>query len=192
MVSSGNLALLYLTRFPDRLDRARDRPRLPAADRRAGRASGHRAGGGADDDGPVAIGAAGTPPAASTASVEGVDPLLPYGPHARADLLRHQEAAHVGDLVLISAVDPVTEEVAAFEELVGSHGGLGGWQTEAMLVHPADWPMTQGDLDGPDAVHRQLVEWLAMLGLRTQSPRRRRDRARARTGRRDFPGRRDG
>jgi len=70
--------------------------------------------------------------------------------------------------VLISSVDPVTDEVAAFEELVGSHGGLGGWQTEAMLVHPAEWQITQGDLIGPDAVHRQLVEWLAMLGLRTR------------------------
>jgi hypothetical protein len=38
-----------------------------------------------------------------------------------------------------------------------------------MLVHPAEWPVTQGDLNGPDAVHRQLVEWLAMLGLRTQT-----------------------
>ena len=71
--------------------------------------------------------------------------------------------------MLISSVDPVTDEVAAFEELVGSHGGLGGWQTDAMLVHPAAWPIPPGELDGPDAVHRQLVEWLAMLGLRTQT-----------------------
>ena len=119
------------------------------------------------DDGPVAFGADGSH-RLRDGVVEGIDPLLPYGPHARADLLRHQAAAHVGDLVLISSVDPVTEEVAAFEELVGSHGGLGGWQTDAMLVHPADWPVTQGDLNGSDAIHRQLVEWLAMLGLRTQ------------------------
>jgi len=72
--------------------------------------------------------------------------------------------------VLISSVDPVTDEVAAFEELVGSHGGLGGWQTDAMLVHPADWQITHGDLDGPDAVHRQLVEWLELLGLRARVP----------------------
>ena len=29
--------------------------------------------------------------------------------------------------------------VAAFEELIGSHGGLGGWQTRASLLYPADW-----------------------------------------------------
>jgi hypothetical protein len=66
-------------------------------------------------------------------------------------------------------VDGLTQEVAAFEELVGSHGGLGGWQTDAMLVHPAEWPVTSEELVGSDMIHRQLVEWLAMLGLRTQS-----------------------
>ncbi|MEV4344228.1 alkaline phosphatase family protein [Actinoplanes sp. NPDC049596] len=168
VVSSGNLALVYLTRFPERLDRAeidRAYPRL---------VNGLVAHPGVglvivrDADGPVAIGTSGRHRLAD-GEVEGIDPLLPYGPKARHDLLRHQESVHVGDLVLISSVDPVTEEVAAFEELVGSHGGLGGWQTDAMLVHPARWPITQPELDGPDAIHRQLVEWLAMLGLRTQT-----------------------
>jgi hypothetical protein len=169
VVSSGNLALLYLTRVEHRLDRAEIDRAYPQL------ISGLAAHPGIglvvvrDGDGPVVLGTAGSHRLAD-GTVEGVDPLQPYGPHARADLLRHQETAHVGDLVLVSAVDPVTEEVAAFEELVGSHGGLGGWQTEAMLVHPADWPITQRDLDGPDAIHRQLVEWLAMLGLRTQDP----------------------
>jgi hypothetical protein len=167
VVSSGNLALIYLTRFSHRLGRAeidRAYPRL---------ISGLAAHPGiglvvvASDEGPVVLGTDGAHRLAD-GRVEGVDPLIPYGPHARADLLRHQETAHVGDLVLISSIDPVTQEVEAFEELVGSHGGLGGWQTEAMLVHPADWPIGHGELIGSDAVHRQLVEWLAMLGLRTQ------------------------
>jgi hypothetical protein len=168
VVSSGNLALIYLTRFPERLTRTRidhEYPRL---------ISGLAAHPGIglvvldSDEGPIAFGAHGSH-RLRDGVVEGVDPLLPYGRYARGDLLRHQAAAHVGDLVLISSVDPVTQEVAAFEELVGSHGGLGGWQTEAMLVHPAAWPITQGDLNGSDAVHRQLIEWLDMLGLRTQT-----------------------
>ncbi|GAA2649010.1 membrane protein [Paractinoplanes durhamensis] len=167
VVSSGNLSLLYLTRFTHRLCRTeidRAYPKLvpglvahPGIGLVVVR----------DDDGPVAFGTHGTH-RLRDGIVEGADPLLPYGPNARADLLRHQEAAHVGDLVLISSVDPVTEEVAAFEELVGSHGGLGGWQTEAVLVHPSRWPIAAPELDGPDAVHRQLIEWLDMLGLRTQ------------------------
>ncbi|MBB4695629.1 alkaline phosphatase family protein [Paractinoplanes abujensis] len=168
VVSSGNLSLVYLTKFRRRLDRAaidRVYPRLihglvahPGIGLVIVR----------DEDGPVALGGSGSH-SLRDGVVRGIDPLLPYGPRARHDLLRHQEAAHVGDLVLISCVDPVTEEVAAFEELVGSHGGLGGWQTDAVLVHPARWPTTEAELDGPDAVHHQLVEWLAMLGLRTRT-----------------------
>ncbi|MGA5300984.1 alkaline phosphatase family protein [Nucisporomicrobium flavum] len=170
VVSSGNLALVYLTRHAERLDRARIEqiyPRLITG------LTGHPGIGLVvvqEEDGPVAYGSAGSHRLAD-GTVEGVDPLLPYGPQARADLLRHQRSEHVGDLVLISTVDPVASEVAAFEELVGSHGGLGGWQTEAVLVHPAEWQITHGDLDGPDAVHRQLVDWLDLLGLRTQSAR---------------------
>ncbi|MFI5935123.1 alkaline phosphatase family protein [Actinoplanes sp. NPDC051494] len=169
VVSSGNLSLVYLTRFKERLEKDRiDRayPQLVAG------LAGHPGVGLVvvrEDGAPVAYGPGGRQ-RLTDGEVEGIDPLLPYGPHARADLLRHQEAEHVGDLVLISKVDPVTDEVAAFEELVGSHGGLGGWQTDAMLVHPAEWQITQGELIGPDAVHRQLVDWLALLGLRTQSP----------------------
>ena len=106
----------------------------------------------------------GTKPLAG--GVEGVDPLAPYGPLAARDLLAHQSVAHVGDLVLFSAYDPVTEEVAAFEELVGCHGGLGGWQTEALLVYPARFTRREPELIGPDAVYRELVGWLSDLGLR--------------------------
>jgi hypothetical protein len=169
VVASGNLALIYLTRWTERLNRTEIDQAYPKLI--AGLAA-HPGVGLVivdDGDGPVAVGSAGTH-RLRDGMVEGVDPLLPYGPEARCDLLRHQQAAHVGDLVLISCVDAFTQEVAAFEELVGSHGGLGGWQTEAMLVYPTDWPISPEQLRGSDTVHRQLVEWLAMLGLRTQSP----------------------
>ena len=69
----------------------------------------------------------------------GQDPLLLYGdPDFRAgQLLRLAEFPHSGDLVLISTLYP-DGQVAAFEELVGCHGGLGGQQTDAFLFHPAD------------------------------------------------------
>jgi hypothetical protein len=168
VVPSGNLALIYLTRFKQRLTRAQ------IADVYPGLVPGLAAHPGVglvivgDEDGPVAVGQDGAHHLRD-GRIEGIDPLIPYGEHAARDLLRHQESAHISDLVLISSVDPITQEVAAFEELVGSHGGLGGWQTDALLVHPSDWPVTQRDLIGPDAVHRQLIEWLAMLGLRTQT-----------------------
>jgi hypothetical protein len=169
VVSSGNLALVYLTRFPERLGRAQIDEIYPQL---VSGLAGHPGIGLVvvrDDDGPVAYGPAGWH-RLTDGEISGVDPLEQYGEQARADLLRHQQSEHVGDLVLISSVDPVTSEVSAFEELVGSHGGLGGWQTEAMLVHPAEWQVNHGDLIGPDAVHHQLIEWLSLLGLRTQTP----------------------
>ena len=63
--------------------------------------------------------------------------------------------------------------MAAFEELVGCHGGLGGWQTRPLIVHPAEWAIDEdllderGRLRGADTVHRQLVRWLERLGHRT-------------------------
>jgi hypothetical protein len=101
--------------------------------------------------------------------VEGRDPLVGFGPYAASDLRRHSGLANVGDIVLGSRLDEGTEEVAAFEELVGCHGGLGGWQTEAVLIHPADWPV-QGELDGADEVHHQLARWLEKAGLRLPAP----------------------
>jgi len=104
-----------------------------------------------------------------TTGGEGFDPLVPYGPRACADLLDLDAKRHVGDVVVLGRYDPVLGEVAAFEELVGSHGGLGGPQTEALLVHPADWEVPSAlpgqVLTGLD-VHRLLVERLESRGLR--------------------------
>ena len=99
--------------------------------------------------------------------VEGIDPLAPFGPRAAREVTRHAGLAHVGDLVLNSPLDAATDEVGAYEELVGNHGGLGGWQTRAVLVHPATWPVDDAPLAGADAVHRQLVRWLRHVGQRT-------------------------
>ena len=74
-----------------------------------------------------------------TGAVTGSDPLLPYGDPARraAQLLRLAQFPHAGDLIVNSTIY-ADGQVAAFEELVGSHGGLGGQQTDAFLLHPAD------------------------------------------------------
>ena len=60
--------------------------------------------------------------------------------------------------------DAQTDEVAAFEELVGSHGGLGGDQTRPFLLYPADLPDPDGEIVGAEEVHQQLRRWLAHLG----------------------------
>ena len=49
-------------------------------------------------------------------------------------LKREDAMTHAPDLLLLSQYDPELGEVAAFEELIGSHGGLGGSADRA--VHP--------------------------------------------------------
>ena len=66
-------------------------------------------------------------------------------------------SGNVGDLAVISMLDPETDEVAAFEELVGSHGGLGGAQTEAFLLYPAAFAEPAEPIVGAPAVHGVLV-----------------------------------
>ncbi len=166
VVASGNLAMVYLTEIPHRATLDELLIRYP--DLVPGLAS-HPGIGvvvvRTVDHGPVAIGAAGSHRLVDGV-VEGVDPLLPYGPFAARDVLAHQHLDNVGDLVVISSYDPVTEEVCAFEELVGCHGGLGGWQTEAVLVYPSRFTLREPILVGPDAVYRELAGWLTELGLR--------------------------
>lgn len=92
--------------------------------------------------------------------VEGTDPLAPYGELAATALRRLDAVAHVGDLAVISLYDPETGEIAAFEELIGAHGGLGGPQTRPFLLYPADWELDLAPLIGAPMVYQQLRRWM--------------------------------
>jgi hypothetical protein len=54
-----------------------------------------------------------------------------------------------------------TNEVAAYEELIGCHGGLGGYQTQPFVLYPAQPPMGDGPLVGAAAVHKVLKGWVS-------------------------------
>jgi len=97
--------------------------------------------------------------------VVGEDPVAPFGPYAIASLRGLDAMDNVGDIAAISVLDPDTEEVAAFEELIGSHGGIGGWQTKGFILYPADWEVTEDPLLGAPAVYRQLRSWMEAMGL---------------------------
>ena len=97
--------------------------------------------------------------------VEGVDPLALFGPNAADHLRRLDGFSNVGDLLVNSSYDAELEEVAAFEELVGSHGGFGGPQTRPFLLAPTELEFTDEPIVGAPAVYRQLVRWADGLGV---------------------------
>jgi hypothetical protein len=63
-----------------------------------------------------------------------------------------------------SSFDPEAGEVAAFEELVGSHGGMGGTQSFPFVLHPADLEWPEDEVVGAERVHRVFRAWLGGLG----------------------------
>lgn len=85
-----------------------------------------------------------------TNQITGEDPLLMYGNAdlRAAQMKRLAEFPHNGDITVISTFYP-DGTVAAMEELVGNHGGMGGEQTDAFLFHPGDFqvPETQNSAD---------------------------------------------
>ncbi|HSS03986.1 MAG TPA: alkaline phosphatase family protein, partial [Solirubrobacterales bacterium] len=96
--------------------------------------------------------------------IEGEDPLAPFGPNAAAHVTRTDGFAHCADLMINSSIWPQFGEVAAFEELVGSHGGLGGTQCFPFVLHPAELEWPADEVIGAERVHRVFRGWLAQLG----------------------------
>src|SRR6478752_3991545 len=91
--------------------------------------------------------------------VVGVDPLATFGPNAAQHLRRANRFVNAPDILVMSMYDAETGEVAAFEELVGCHGGLGGTQTQPFVLHPAQFAAPQEPIVGAAALHQTLKSW---------------------------------
>ena len=163
--ASGNLALVYFPDLPGRLSLERIEAEWPGL--LLGLTS-HPGVGFAmvrsEASGPIAIGHEGAI-ALRTGAVDRRDPLARFGRYAVDDLLRLDAMDHCPDIVLNSLLDPDTEEVAAFEELIGCHGGMGGMQTRAFIVYPGDWPGPPAPIVGAENVYVQIRTWLDALGV---------------------------
>jgi type I phosphodiesterase/nucleotide pyrophosphatase/superfamily IV 4 TMS phage holin len=112
--------------------------------------------------GPVALGAAGTHYLAE-GTIEGEDPLAPFGPGAAGHLLRTDGFRHVADIMIGSFYDPDLEEGCAFEELISFHGGIGGPQTRPFILHPVEFPLPDEPIVGAEQVHGVLAGWRQQL-----------------------------
>ncbi|TME31359.1 MAG: alkaline phosphatase family protein, partial [Chloroflexi bacterium] len=158
--ASGNLGLVYFTavrermmrediegEFPGLIQALIDHPGIGVVVVRSG-------------EGLIAIGDVGTN-YLDERRVIGTDPLAVYGPHAAEGLIGVAGFPNSGDMIVIGPYDPATQEVVSFEELVGSHGGLGGPQNEAFIAYPSMWRLEQKPLVGAPAVNAQLRRWLS-------------------------------
>jgi hypothetical protein len=108
-------------------------------------------------DGPVAVGWSGAHYLADD-RVVGDDPLADY-PHAVRHLRRTDRFRNVPDILCNGRFDPACGDVPAFEELVGSHGGLGGTQVQPFLLSPVDLTLPDEPIVGAEALHRAIKPW---------------------------------
>jgi uncharacterized membrane protein YvlD (DUF360 family) len=115
------------------------------------------------DRGGVVVGRHGTR-CLDSGEIEGEDPLARFGERAVAHVTRTHRFANCPDIVLNSTYWSESEEVAPFEEYVGSHGGFGGPQSFPFVLAPASLPLPDGRVVGPEPMHRVLRGWLAHLG----------------------------
>jgi uncharacterized membrane protein YvlD (DUF360 family) len=163
VLGSGNLGLVYLMeerrrltleeieqRHPALLPALREHPHVGWLLVRSER------------HGPLVLGARGTRYLAN-GRVEGEDPLAVFSPNAANHLLRTDGFPHVADIMVGSFYDPELGEGCAFEELISFHGGLGGPQTQAFLLHPVGLPVPNEPIVGAAHVHELLAGWRRTL-----------------------------
>ncbi len=163
VMGSGNLGLVYLMeerrrltleeiegRHPDLIPALRQHPHVGWL---LVRSSQH---------GPVALGGGGVHYLAD-GRIEGDDPLAHFSPGAPGHLRRTDGFEHVADIMIGSFYDPTLEEGCAFEELISFHGGLGGPQTEAFILHPGALTLPAEPIVGAAHVNEVLRGWRTAL-----------------------------
>ena len=76
-----------------------------------------------------------------------------FGENTIRKLKRTDGFAHVPDILVNSAYDVDNDEVYAFEELIGSHGGAGGNQQYPFILYPSEWSLEE-EIFGSENVHK--------------------------------------
>ncbi|ARZ66943.1 phage holin family protein [Streptomyces sp. HU2014] len=164
VLASGNLGLVSFPDLPGRASREEIDRRHPALLR----VLADHPGIGfllvrSEEHGPVVLGPGGAEHRLETGEGAGESPLRALGPGAAEAVRRAAGFPHTADIMVNSAYDPATGAVHAFEEQIGSHGGLGGEQGRPFLLWPRELsaPVRDGgELVGAERVHRVLRRWL--------------------------------
>jgi hypothetical protein len=117
-----------------------------------------------EQDGAIALGGAGRRRLRDN-TVTGDDPLRHFGPNAADHLRRTDGFPHCPDVLVNCIFDPEENEVAPFEEFMGSHGGIGGWQSHPFALVPSGWSEPPEPIVGVRAMHEAIRGWLVETGL---------------------------
>jgi hypothetical protein len=160
VLASGNLGLIYFTPWKERMsleqiDEAFHRliPELV----------GHEGVGfvmvNSEEHGPLAISAEGTYYLAED-RVEGENPLADFGPNAAQHLRRTNSFPDAPDILVNSFYRPTDNEVAAYEEQIGCHGGMGGYQTQPFVLYPTELTAPDKPLVGASSVYALFKGWV--------------------------------
>jgi len=160
VLASGNLALIYFTAWKERMSLEQINEAFPGLV--PGLLKYPQIGFlmvRSQDHGPLAIGSNGIR-YLNDGLVKGEDPLKNFGSHASIHLLREDRFSNCPDILINSFYNPDTREVAAFEELVGSHGGLGGDQSKGILIYPTHLELPSGDITGACRLHQVIRRWV--------------------------------
>lgn len=91
----------------------------------------------------------------NTNKIVGTNPLKGFSKNAAKHLKRQNGFKNMPDILVNSFYDEKYDEVCAFEELIGSHGGLGGNQTKPFILYPSEWE-DPGELVGAESIYTFL------------------------------------
>ena len=94
---------------------------------------------------------------------EGENPLEGFGKNIVKHLKRNISFKYTPDILVNSFYDSENDEVCAFEELVGSHGGVGGSQSEPFILYPSSWDVPEDEIIGAESIYKLLKENLKKL-----------------------------
>ena len=161
VLASGNLAMIYLTHWSHRLTYEEINEMFP--EMIDGIVNNEYVGFilvRSSQKGDMAIGKNGTY-YLDTDEIEGENPLEGFGDNITQHLKRNSSFKYTPDILVNSFYDVENDEVCAFEELVGSHGGVGGSQSEPFILYPSEWNVSDEEIIGAENIYRILKTNLA-------------------------------
>ncbi|MEE3418768.1 MAG: phage holin family protein [Methanosphaera sp.] len=163
VLASGNLAMIYLTQWSHRLTYEEIQKLFPELI--PGIVNNEYIGFivvRSSEKGDLAIGKNGTY-YLDTGEIDGENPLEGFGKNIARHLKRNSSFKYTPDILVNSFYDEENDEVCAFEELVGSHGGAGGSQSKPFILYPSDWNIGDEEIVGAESIYRILKDNLKKL-----------------------------